>query len=261
MNTLKNGTADAAGVAGTPIIGGTRYKEVKNGILAALSAKEWKGGEAIPSEKRLSERFGVSIGTLRKAIDELVADNILVRHQGLGTFVAQHQRDRYFFRFFRVVRQDGEKTYPTVSLVSFTKGKATREMAAMLGIEPHARIFSFVNCLALYGETVMIDSITVAEERFPGLNDAALRERPSTLYNFYQDAFHINVVGTEERLRVTVANDAESELLEVAPGTPLLEVRRIAYSYHQAPVEVRISHVNTARYEYVGPSASHEEPI
>ncbi|MEX3978308.1 GntR family transcriptional regulator [Paraburkholderia sp. EG287A] len=261
MNTLKNGAAHAAGAASAPVIGGTRYKEVKNGILAALSAKEWKGGEAIPSEKRLSERFGVSIGTLRKAIDELVADNILVRHQGLGTFVAQHQRDRYFFRFFRVVRQDGEKSYPTVSLVSFTKAKATREVAAILGIEPNARVFSFVNRLALHGETVMIDSITVAEERFAGLTEAALRERPSTLYNFYQDAFHINVVGTEERLRVATANEVESELLEVAPGTPLLEVRRIAYSYHQEAVELRISHVNTARYEYVGPSASHEEPL
>jgi GntR family transcriptional regulator len=58
-------------------------------------------GKAASSEKRLAERFGVSIGTLRKAIDELVLENILVRDQGPGTFVAQHQRDRHFFRFFR----------------------------------------------------------------------------------------------------------------------------------------------------------------
>lgn len=261
MSTLKNGVTQTSAATNPPVIGGTRYKEVKNGILAALSAKEWKGGEAIPSEKKLSERFGVSIGTLRKAIDELVADNILVRHQGLGTFVAQHQRDRYFFRFFRVVRQDGDKTYPTVTHMSFARAKASREVAAALGIESGARVFTFVNRLALHGETVMIDSITVAEERFAGLTEAALRERPSTLYNFYQDAFHINVVGTEERLRVVTANETDTELLEVPLGSPLLEVRRIAYSYHQEPVELRISHVNTARYEYVGPSASHEEPI
>ena len=62
----------------------------------------------------------------------------------------------------------------------------------------------------------MIDNMTVAEERFPGLPEAALpeaalRERPSALYNFYQDAFHINVVGTEERLRVATANEVEAE--------------------------------------------------
>ncbi|WP_109477396.1 GntR family transcriptional regulator [Paraburkholderia sp. C35] len=261
MNTLTVGANNANGTISTPSIGGTRYKEVKNAMLAALASQEWKGGEAIPSERKLSERFGVSIGTLRKAIDELVADNILVRHQGLGTFVAQHQRDRHFFRFFRIVRQDGDKTYPTVTLVSFRKGKATREIAEMLGVDTGARVFTFINRLALHGETVMIDNITVAEARFPGLTEAALRERPSTLYNFYQDAFHINVVGTEERLRVAVADEGEAKLLEVVPGAPLLEVRRIAYSYHQAPVEVRISHVNTERYEYVGPSASHEQPL
>jgi len=58
---------------------------------------------------------------------------------------------------------------------------------------------------------------------------------------------------------VATADATESKLLDVPPGTPLLEVRRIACSYHQVPVELRISHVNTARYEYVGPSSSHEE--
>ncbi|MGF6793458.1 GntR family transcriptional regulator [Paraburkholderia sp. 35.1] len=261
MNTLTTGINLPNGAAATPAIGGTRYKEVKNAMLAALAAHEWKGGETIPSEKRLAERFGVSIGTLRKAIDELVADNILVRHQGLGTFVAQHQRDRHFFRFFRIVRQDGDKTYPSVTLVQFRKAKATRDIATLLKVETGARVFTFINRLALHGETVMIDNITVPEARFPGLTEAALRSRPSTLYNFYQDAFNINVLGTEERVRVAVANELESKLLEVPHGTPLLEVRRVAYSYHRAPVEVRISHANTARYEYVGASASHEEPL
>jgi GntR family transcriptional regulator len=246
-------------ISTTPAIGGTRYKEVKSAMLAALAAHEWKGGETIPSEKRLAERFGVSIGTLRKAIDELVADNILVRHQGLGTFVAQHQRDRHFFRFFRVVRADGDKTYPTVSLVSFKKAKATRDMAALLNIETGARVFNFLNQLALHGEHVLTENITVAEARFPGLTEATLRERPSTLYNFYQDVFHINVVGTDERVRVALADKLESALLGVEPGAPILEIRRVAYSYHHVPVEVRITHVNTEHYEYVGASASHDE--
>src|SRR5579863_8126110 len=116
-----------------PALGGTRYKEVKGAILMALSAGEWKGGECIPSEKRLAERFSVSIGTLRKAIDELCAEKILIRHQGLGTFVAQHRRDRHFFRFFRVVRRDGERTYPAVTLVNFKKAKASALIAAKLG--------------------------------------------------------------------------------------------------------------------------------
>lgn len=233
-------------------IGGTRYKEVKQALLAALSAAEWKAGEAIPSEKKLGERFSVSIGTLRKAIDELVAENILVRHQGVGTFVAVHRRDHHFFRFFRVIRKNGDKAYPTVTLVAFRKAKASRETAQLLGIATGERVFHFSNRLVLGGEAVMIDNITVAEARFPTLTETALRDRPSTLYNFFQDAFGINVVDTDERVRVALAEERESTLLRVPVGTPLLEIRRIAYSYHRTPVELRISRLNTENYEYVG---------
>ena len=71
-------------------IGLTLYKEVKRQMLESLASSEWAPGDAIPSEKLLCQRFGVSIGTLRKAIDELVAENLLIRHQGRGTFVALH---------------------------------------------------------------------------------------------------------------------------------------------------------------------------
>ncbi|MFM0221333.1 GntR family transcriptional regulator [Paraburkholderia dipogonis] len=235
-------------------IGGKRYKEAKHALLAALAAQEWKGGEAIPSERRLAERFGISIGTVRKAIDELVAENILVRHQGLGTFVAHHQRDRHFFRFFRVVGVGGDKRYPTVELLSFEQAKASASVARLLGIEANATVYQFSNSLALEGEVVMIDRIIVAEPRFRGLTEDALRERPSTLYNFYQDVFHVYVTGIEERLRATIADHTLAALLDVSAGAPLLEIQRVAYSYQQVPVEVRISSVNTAKHEYLGAS-------
>ena len=89
--------------------GGPIFKEVKRKMLAALAAGEWKPGEAIPAEPRLAERFGIAIGTLRKAIDELVAENVLLRQQGRGTFVATHSRDRMLFLFFNIIRHDGVK--------------------------------------------------------------------------------------------------------------------------------------------------------
>jgi GntR family transcriptional regulator len=235
-----------------PSLGGTRYKEVKSALLAALSAGEWKGGECILSEKRLAERFAVSIGTLRKAIDELCAENILVRHQGLGTFVSMHQRDQHFFRFFRIARRDGEKAYPVVTLIDFRKARASRDVAAALGSETGARVFQFTNGLALHGATVLLEHITVPEAHFPGLTEAKLRDRPNTLYNFYQEVFGINVVETDERVSVALANTLESEQLNVEVGTPLLEIRRVAYSYHRSAVELRVSRLDTRDYEYIG---------
>ena len=66
------------------------YEQIKAMILASLQASEWLPGDAIPSEMELAARYAVSQGTVRKAIDELAAQNLLVRRQGKGTFVATH---------------------------------------------------------------------------------------------------------------------------------------------------------------------------
>lgn len=232
-------------------LGSTLYKEVKQGVLAALAAGEWKAGEAIPSERLLGERFGVSIGTLRKAIDELVAENILIRHQGRGTFVATHARDHHFFRFFRVVRQDGYKSYPSVSLESFQKTRATPLVCEKLGLGTGARVFEFVNRLSLNDDVVLLDRITVPEALFADLTETMLRERPTTLYNLYQDTFGLNIIRTDERLRACTADAATAALLGVDEGSALIEIRRLALSYNNQPVEWRISRVNTDKYEYL----------
>lgn len=231
-------------------IGGVLYKDVKRAILAGLSEGEWKPAEAIPSERKLIERFGVSVGTLRKAIDELVAENILIRHQGRGTFVATHRMEDHFFRFFRVVRQDGYRDFPTVRLVKFRRAKADKAEAAALGLSTGDAVFRFSNALSLEKIPVMIDDITVPAERFPTLSEQQLRDRPNTLYNFYQDEFGINIIRTEERLRATLAGPEDRDLIGVTEGCALLQVLRIAYSYHDERIEYRVSKLNTAHHEF-----------
>ena len=228
----------------------TLYKEVQRQMLLALAAEEWQPGEAIPAEKRLCERFSVSIGTLRKAIDELVAEGILIRHQGRGTFVATHNRDQHWFRYFKIARHDSPKTYPSPALVDFAKGKADKETCEKLGIAGASKVFQFTNLMSIDGEPALVDEITLPEALFAGLTRARLQQRPSTLYNFYQAEFGLNVIRIEERLRATLAGSKHAQLLGVPPGTPLLAVRRVAFSYNDQPVEWRISYVNTERYEY-----------
>ena len=233
--------------SGTPL-----YQQVKGSILSSLSAGEWKQGEAIPPEKALAERFGVSIGTLRKAIDELVLENILVRHQGRGTFVAIHSQNQYFFKFFRIVRKDGIKAYPTTQLLRFRRVRASSEVRQQLSLHEGAYVFEFVNLLSLHDDKVIVDTICVPELLFTGLTRDHLAERPSTLYSFYQQRFGINVIGTSERVRIAKADEDHAGWLGLEAEAPLLELRRVAYSYHQKPVEWRISKVNTQNYEYIG---------
>src|SRR5688500_4216305 len=132
----------AGGLAPSPL-----YKEVKSRVTRGLAAGEWKAGEALPSESRLAERFGVSIGTVRKAIDELVAERILLRQQGRGTFVATHTEDRTLFYFFHIVRKDGSRELPVTELLSFRRARANAAEEERLGVAKGAPVLRIQNLL------------------------------------------------------------------------------------------------------------------
>jgi GntR family transcriptional regulator len=226
------------------------YKEVKHLLTQSLAAGEWQPGVALPSETRLAARYRVSIGTVRKAIDDLVAERILVRHQGRGTFVASHNARRQLFHFFHIVPAGGGKEQPQSELLSFARARADADSAKRLDIAPGAAVFRIRNLLRLSGRPVVLDHITLAAERFPRLSEKVFRERDSTIYQLYQERYGINVVRSAERLSAALADRPSARLLGVAPGAPLLRIRRIALTYHDVPVELRTSLVNTAQYEY-----------
>ena len=226
------------------------YKEVKRQLTQSLAESEWQPGVALPSETRLGARYGVSIGTVRKAIDELVAERILVRHQGRGTFVASHKAGRTLFHFFHIVPAEGEKVQPETELLSFQRAKADADSAARLNIAPGAPVFHIRNLLRLASARVVLDEITLPAQRFPGLSEKVFRERDSTIYQLYQERHGINVVRSAERLSAVLADRPSAKLLGVATGAPLLRIKRTALTYNNAPVELRISLVNTAVHEY-----------
>lgn len=230
---------------------GPLYKQVKSKLLESIRSGEWRPGQAILSERMLAERYAVSIGTLRKAVDELENENILVRHQGRGTFVASHNKDRLLFYFFHIIRHDAkDKYYPEVELIRFEEDTATPEVAEKLHIPLHTPIFRYFNRLSLEGRPVVIDQITVAQDRFPGLSEKLLAERESTIYRLYQENFGVTVISTEERIRSVLSDDQHTEWLALNTPQPVLMIRRVAYTYQNVPVEWRVSLVDTRTYEY-----------
>ena len=228
------------------------YREIAQVMTRRLTLGEWKPGEAIPSEAALKAEFGVAIGTIRKAVDELVAQNILVRQQGRGTFVATHNRDRLLFHFFHVERRGGAKEYPQVRLFSFERTRLTREAADALSRYEGDPAWRLCNTLALQGRPMMFDDIVLPEALFPRLTEKRLRERDSTLYHLYQEMFRISVVRTEQRLAAGTAPREVARALDLPAGLPVLVIRRVAFSYHDRPVEYRVSYTDTREHDYVG---------
>jgi GntR family transcriptional regulator len=226
------------------------YKEVKRRLMQELAAGQWAPGEALPSETQLAQRFAVSIGTVRKAIDDLVAERIVVRQQGRGTFLASHGRTRLLFHFFHIVPREGEKQYPQTRTLAFRRGRAEAREAAKLGLAPGDPVYRIRNVLSLAGRPVILDDLVLPQRLFPDLTEKVFTARDNTIYHLYQTRYGINVLRTSERLSATLADAEVAKLLGVKKGAPLLAINRVALSYHQQPVELRRSLVDTTAHEY-----------
>lgn len=227
------------------------YRMAKRALLQAIEGGAVPPGSALPSESELGQALGVSIGTLRRAVDELVAEHILVRRQGRGTFVATHNADRLMFQFFHVERSDGLRERPVVELLAFERGRLDDEAAEALGLKPGEPCHLLENRLLLQRQPVIHDRLVLPVALFKGLTEKRLRERPSTIYHLYQTEFGITVVRAQERARAVAADRAAARVLGVAPGAPVMQLRRIALTFGDKPVEYRISTLNTARHDYV----------
>jgi GntR family transcriptional regulator len=232
--------------AGMPL-----YRAVKRALLRAIEDGMAAPGDALPSETELSAGFGVSVGTLRRAVDDLVAEHILVRRQGRGTFVATHNSDRFLFQFFHVERGDGLREAPEVELLSFERTRLDDEAASALGRPTGEPALQIENRLRLQGRPVVHDRLLIPAALFRGLTEKRLRERPSTIYHLYQTEFGITVVRAHERLRAVGADRNTARVLGVTPGQPMLQVRRVALGLGGQPVEWRISTVATTQHDYV----------
>jgi len=230
-----------------------RYRQIKIELANLLRDGKWKHGQAIPSEPLLAQRFSASIGTVRKAVDELVAENILVREQGRGTFVKSHTRDYMLNAFFQIVDQDGHKELPRIRLLSFGKWRADAKTAALLRVPPRSAVLRVRNLLSIDGRPTVFDDIRLPPERFPGLTPNELSERDMTIYGLMQQRYGVTVVRIVEHLDAIGAPPAIAEQLEVAPGHPLLRIERTAYSYEGEPADMRFRYIRTGlrRYESV----------
>ena len=216
------------------------YLQIKGLLSRALEAGEWEPGAPIPAEVALAARFGVSQGTVRKAIGALASENLLVRKQGKGTFVATHTEERTSnFRFLRVRRNDGQAEYPGSRLVDLRRARAGAEIARRLGIRVGDGVFVLRRVLDLAGHPAVLDDITLPGTLFAGLTRARYAAYPGSMYGFFEQAFGVRMLRAEERLTAVAADAASAGLLDVERGTPLLAVDRVSFTYGDRPVEVR----------------------
>lgn len=227
------------------------YSQIKELLIKRLAAGEWRPGAALPSETALAQEYGVSQGTLRKALNALEAERLVERRQGKGTFVTRHSAKRSLFQFFHLVGMGGERQLPVSQALHCRSGTATRAEREALALAAGAPVTRIQRVRHLDGQPVISEHISVPTALFPDLQDCAPEALPNTLYEMYESRYGVVVVRARERLRAVTASAQEASLLGVAPGSPLLEIDRSALNIEKRPVEWRVSHCNTDHHYYL----------
>ncbi len=244
--TPRSAAADAAlGPAFSPL-----YQQIKALMTQSLQRAEWRPGEAIPSEMELASRFRVSQGTVRKAIDELAAENLLVRRQGKGTFVATHAEERVQFRFLRLTPDSGEQGGMTRHLIDCRRQRVPAEIGRALGLAAGDPALRVRRVLSFRGAPVVLDDIWLPAALFKGLTVERLTAHPGPMYGLFETEFGVRMIRAEEKIRAVAADTASAPLLGLAEGAPLLSVERLSRTYGDKPVELRRGLYSTAAHHY-----------
>ncbi|WP_454711060.1 GntR family transcriptional regulator [Cupriavidus nantongensis] len=226
------------------------YQQIKALITRSLQSGEWKPGEMIPSEMELASRYKVSQGTVRKAIDELAADNLVARRQGKGTFVTTHHEDVVKFRFLRLVPDEGEPHYGASHVLECKRLRAPAEIARLLDIRTGDSVVQIRRVLTFSGESTVLDEIWLLGANFKGLTAEKLTEWKGPMYALFEAEFGTRMIRASEKIRAVPADETAAELLSVPVGSPLLSVERVSYTYGDRPVEVRRGLYVTTRHYY-----------
>ena len=227
------------------------YQQIKGLLTQRLETGEWRPGQAIPSDQDLAAQFSVSQGTVRKAIDELAGENLVVRRQGKGTFVATHTETKSsMFRFLRMRRNDGQDEYPASELLDVKRIRATADVARSLDLKAGDAILSLRRLLRYSGEPTVLDEITLPAALFKGLTKERFDAYEGSMYGFFETEFGVRMLRAEEQIKAVTADPTTAEALRVGMGSPLLCVERITYTYADKPVEFRRGLCTTRSHHY-----------
>lgn len=227
------------------------YQQIKALITQSLQAGEWKPGELMPSEVELAGRFKVSQGTVRKAIDELAAENLVVRRQGKGTFVATHAEERAHFRFLRLMPDEGIPHHPDNRFIEVRRMRAPAEVARLLELKSGDAVVYIKRIQSFEGQPTILEELWLPGQLFKGLSAERLVEYKGPMYGLFESEFGTRMIRATEKIRAVAADAAASEFLKVPQGTPLLCAERVSFTYGDKAVELRRGLYSTAHHHYL----------
>ncbi len=247
-----NGTASTAPVINTPAFS-PLYQQIKGLILQSLQAGEWRPGELIPSEMELAARFKVSQGTVRKAIDELAAENLVMRRQGKGTFVATHAAQHVQYRFLKLMPDLGDQQVEGRAqrqILDCKRVRAPAEVARALALRSGDAVMHVRRVLSFATIPTILEDIWLPGTAFKGLTAEQMSSYQGPTYAMFELDFGVRMVRADEKIRAVTPSPEQAQLLSIDTFMPLLSVERTAFTYNDVPMELRRGLYRTDTHHY-----------
>jgi GntR family transcriptional regulator len=217
-------------------------------LIQRIAAGAWKPGSAIPNEIELSRELGISVGTVRKALDEMEGERLISRRQGRGTFVIDQTSNEHAVRFSNIRDGRGTRITGEVESCSVAAAPASEAESRRLLLRTSEPIFHIHRVRAHKGMPLMVEDATVPQSRFPGLPQ---EEDLSPSIVVLAHRYGVLLGRAEEKVGVAAAKGAVAKALKVAEGTPLLTLDSIVYAIDGRPIEWRLAHCHLSDNHYL----------
>ena len=226
------------------------YKQVYTVLVRRIAEGVWRPAQVLPSEQSLAQELGVSQGTVRKAMDALAAENLILRRQGKGSYVAEHTQEHTLFRFFRLAKPAPkyDRIIPQLGSESVKNRLANRMERSKLQLEKDDQIVEIRRTRLVDGSPRVVEKIILPLKLFPDIDRQ--KTLPNTLYSLFQSEYKVSIAVAKEELRAISANKSDAKALGLNPGAPLLQIDRIAVALNGRLVEWRVSRCNTQDLVY-----------
>lgn len=226
------------------------YRQVKQLLLQRVVSGDWKPGGILPSETKLAEEFNVSQGTVRKALEEMAAEHVVVRHQGKGTFVTARGAEQPV-HFFSMTTADHKPLAERVNVsIRHVVSQASEPEQQALNIGPGSEVVRIYRVRTINGAPVLRDEIVMVNDVFPGFVDHLDEHPRANTYVIMEKEYGVLAVRAEEWVSAVPAEQQEAQALEVGVGTPLLKILRISYGLDGTPIEFWTTWVNSTDCHY-----------
>lgn len=224
------------------------YVRLRDSLASRIASGEWGPEDALPSENRLAAEYDLSVGTVRKAVEQLVGEGLLERRRGSGTFLRKPAFDATLFRFFQLRGEPGERaTIPESRLLVREVVAAPAELATLLSDD---RLIRIERVRSLAATPLLDEEIFLPESRFPGFAELSENRIGPLLYPFYFEAYGIFIASATDELTFAGADERAAHRLDLAPGDPLAVIERTARDIERRPVEWRRARGDARQFRY-----------